>query len=385
MEKYISILRDLIQFESVNDGEDEVCKYIANLFEGYDNVETEIIPSYPGRSNVIVKLKGSEKGKVFAISGHLDVVAAGEGWTYPPFEGVVEDGKMYGRGTADMKAGVAAGIYTLLDLIEEKKDFPGEIWFIGTVGEEMGMQGALDLVEGGYLKDVDAIITPEPTKRDGENQGIFASKGSIMYAVHAEGKAAHSSMPEIGINAITAIADFIQKVQKKFDEVTANEDFQNKELGSTLNVFSIIQGGIQINSVSDKAFVKGNIRTVPEFGSEQSIGILEKAIEENNSDESRAKLSLELLQVLDPAEAQKDNDLIRALIESAPDKNVQIRPLIGTCELSRFIHISNDVQLLVYGPGLTKQAHVVDEYIELDEYVDTIRIFKDTAIKFLKM
>ncbi|WP_237037218.1 ArgE/DapE family deacylase [Mediannikoviicoccus vaginalis] len=385
MEKYISILRDLIQFESVNDGEDEVAKYIANLFEGYDNVETEIIPSYPSRSNVIVKLKGSEKGKVFAISGHLDVVAAGEGWTYPPFEGVVEDGKMYGRGTADMKAGVAAGIYALLDLIEEKKDFPGEIWFIGTVGEEMGMQGALDLVEGGYLKDVDAIITPEPTKRDGENQGIFASKGSIMYAVHAEGKAAHSSMPEIGVNAITAIADFIQKVQKKFDEVTANKDFQNKELGSTLNVFSIMEGGIQINSVPDKAFVKGNIRTVPEFGSEQSIGILEKAIEENNRDESRAKLSLELIQVLDPAEAQKDNDLIRALKEAAFDKNVQIRPLIGTCELSRFIHISNDVQLLVYGPGLTKEAHVVDEYIELDEYVDTIRIFKDTAIKFLKM
>lgn len=167
------------------------------------------------------------------------------------------------------------------------------------------------------------------------------------------------------------------------DEVTADPVLQNKNLGSTLNVFSMIDGGVQFNSVPDKAVVKGNIRTVPEFASEEAIALLEKAIEENNRDESRAKLSLELIQVLDPAEASRENDLIDALIESAPDKNVKIRPLIGTCELSRFIHISDDIQLLVYGPGLTQRAHVVDEYIELDEYVDTIRIFKDTALKFL--
>lgn len=83
---------------------------------------------------------------------------------------------------------------------------------------------------------------------------------------------------------------------------------------------------------------------------------MEKAIEENNQDDSRAKLSLELIQVLEPAEVSRENDLIDALIESAPDKNVKIKLLIGTCELSRFIHISDDIQLLVSGPGLTQQA-----------------------------
>ena len=152
-----------------------------------------------------------------------------------------------------MKAGVAAGLYMLLDFIEEKTEFNGEIWFIGTVGEEVGMQGALDLVEGGYLDDVDAIIIPEPTKRDGENQAIFASKGSIMYAVNAEGKTAHSSMPELGINAIMTLAEFILKVQKEFDEVTATKKYQNANLGSTINVFSMIEGGLQFNSVPNKA------------------------------------------------------------------------------------------------------------------------------------
>lgn len=384
MEKYIDILRDLIQIESVNDNEKEVAEYIEKLFKDYDNVETEIIDSYPNRSNILVKVKGKEKGKIFAFSGHLDVVEAGEGWTYPPFEGKVVDNKMYGRGTSDMKAGVAASLYAILEILEEGIEFNGEIWFIGTVGEEVGMQGALDLVEKGLLDDVDAILISEPTKGDDEHLAIYASKGSIMYTVNAKGRACHSSMPELGINAITTITDFVTKVQAKFDEITNDEKYQNADLGSTLNVFSMIEGGIQFNSVPENASVSGNIRTVPEFGSEQSIKVLEDAIEENNKDDSKAKLSLELIQVLDPALASKENDLINSLKESAKDKNIVVKALIGTCELSRYIHIRDDIQLLVYGPGVTKTAHIVDEYVELDEYSENVRIFKDTCLRFLE-
>ena len=384
MEKYIDILRDLIQIESVNDNEKEVAEYIENLFKDYDNVETQIIDSYPNRSNILVKVKGKEKGKIFAFSGHLDVVEAGEGWTYPPFEGKIVDNKMYGRGTSDMKAGVAASLYAILEILEEGVEFNGEIWFIGTVGEEVGMQGALDLVEKGLLDDVDAILITEPTKGDDEHLAIYASKGSIMYTVNAKGRACHSSMPEIGINAITTITDFVTKVQAKFDEITNDEKYQNADLGSTLNVFSMIKGGIQFNSVPENASISGNIRTVPEFGSEQSIKVLEDAIEENNKDDSKAKLSLELIQVLDPALASKENDLINSLKESAKDKNIVVKALIGTCELSRYIHIRDDIQLVVYGPGVTKTAHIVDEYVELDEYSENVRIFKDTCLRFLE-
>lgn len=384
MEKYNDILRDLIQIESVNDNEKEVAEYIESLFKDYDNVEAEIIDSYPNRSNIIVKVKGKEKGKIFAFSGHLDVVAPGDGWTYPPFEGKIVDNKMYGRGTSDMKAGVAASLYALLDILEEGIDFNGEIWFIGTVGEEVGMQGALDLVEKNLLDDVDAILISEPTKGDDNNLAIYASKGSIMYTISAKGKACHSSMPELGINAIMTVTEFIEKVQAKFDKITNDEKYQNEDLGSTLNVFSIIEGGIQFNSVPENVTLKGNIRTVPEFGSKDSIKILEDAIEENNKDENKAKLSLELNQVLDPAHASKENDLIDSLKESAKDKNVEVKALVGTCELSRYIHIKDDIQLVVYGPGLTKNAHIVDEYIELDEYYDSIKIFKDTCLNFLE-
>lgn len=387
MNKYMRILEDLIKIESVNNYEELVADYILDLFKDYDKVETETVVSYPGRNNIIVKLKGktaAEDSKIFAFSGHLDVVAPGEGWTHGPFSAEVIDNKMYGRGTADMKAGVAASLCAILDIIESGQDFLGEIWFLGTVGEEVGMQGALDLVEGGYLDDVDAIIIPEPTKRDDENQAIFASKGSIMYTISAQGKAAHSSMPELGINAIMTAVDYIDKVQEQFDEVTADPNYQNKNLGSTINVFSMIEGGIQVNSVPDKLVLKGNTRTVPEFGSKEAIRIFEDAIKANNMDDSKAKLSIEYDQLLDPAEAQKDNELIRSLIAAAPNKNVQVRPLIGTCELSRYINISEKIQLVVYGPGLTKNAHIVDEYVELDEYFDTIEIFKKLALNFLR-
>ncbi|MFP5527002.1 ArgE/DapE family deacylase [Peptococcus simiae] len=383
MDKYLAILQQLIQIKSVNDHEEEVAKYIADLFKGYDNVETELISSFPGRSNVLVKVKGTEKGKILAFSGHLDVVEPGEGWTYPPFEGTVVGNKMYGLGTCDMKAGVAASLYALMDILEAGTPFAGELWFIGTVGEEIGMQGAKDLVDGGHLEGVDAILISEPTKRNGENQAIFASKGSIMYTIQAEGRAAHSSMPELGINALTTLADFIRRVQDQFDAVTADPKLQNPNLGSTLNVFSVIEGGRQVNSVPDKVVLRGNTRTVPEFSTDPSIGIFEAAIAKNNQDPDRATLSLNLDQVLDPAEAATDNLLIQALKRAASDKNVRLRPLIGACELARYIHLSADIQLVVYGPGLTEKAHTVDEYIELDEYLDTIRIFKDLALDFL--
>lgn len=106
-----------------------------------------------------------------------------------------------------------------------------------------------------------------------------------------------------------------------------------------------------------------------------------KNVDANNENPENATLTLELNQVLDAAQAKKDTALIRALKEAGKDKNVQVRPLIGTCELSRYIHLG-DVELVVYGPGLTKMAHKIDEYIEIDEYEDTIRIFKDTAVAF---
>lgn len=384
MENKLKILQDLLALETVNDHEERSAKYIEDLFKDYDNVDTEIIPSYPGRSNIIVKVKGKEEGRVFAFSGHLDVVAAGEGWSYPPFEGTQEGNKVYGRGTSDMLGGVAASLYALLEILEGGAVFPGELWFIGTVGEEVGMQGALDLVEGGYLDKVDGILIPEPTKRDGENQAIFASKGSIMYRVEARGKTAHSSMPSLGINAIMAIVDFAREVQDKFDQVSQNPLYHNDNLGETLHVFSLIKGGLQINSVPDRASLGGNIRTVPEFGSQASMEILEEVAKKNNLDESKAKLTIHYDQVLDPAESGRDNRLIRALKEAGKGKNIQVRPLVGTCELSRYIHLGEDVELVVYGPGLTKQAHMVDEYIELDEYLETIDLFKKTALGFLQ-
>lgn len=133
-------------------------------------------------------------------------------------------------------------------------------------------------------------------------------------------------------------------------------------------------------------YLKPEDRGMKPYGHKEgddSIELLNKFIDENNKDESKAKLSLDLVQVLDAVESKKDSKLIEALKASAPNKNVCVRPLIGTCELSRYIHIKDDIDLVVYGPGLIKMAHKVDEYIELDEYYDTIEIFKKTALKYL--
>ena len=188
-----------------------------------------------------------------------------------------------------------------------------------------------------------------------------------------------TSMPELGINAIMTAAEFIQNTRKQFDEITNNPEYHNDELGATLNVFSVIEGGRQFNSVPDHVVMKGNARTVPEYDSARAVELLQAAVDKNNENPEKAGLTLELNQVLDAAEAKKESALIRALKEAGKDKNIQVRPLIGTCERSRYIHLPQDVDLVVYGPGLTKMAHKIDEYIEIDEYEDTIRIFKGMA------
>ncbi len=381
LEDYQKILGDLIQFPSINDGEEAVACYIKELFDQHQ-IESTIYPVEAGRANIVAKIKGSKPGKIFAISGHLDVVATGDvsSWKHDPFAGEIEDGRMYGRGTADMKAGVAAGAIALIELKESQIDFPGEVWFIGTVGEEIGMIGAKALVDEGILDDVDAVIIPEPTNG---NQAIYANKGSIQFQVTAKGKAAHSSAPHLGVNAIMTACKYILRVQERFDEISQDPKYHNSEMGNTLNVFSTIEGGSQINSVPDLAVFQGNVRSVPEFGTKEVCELFESVIEEMNQDPSNAELSIHYHQILDAAQSAKDSDLIKALLVSAKDKKIEVLTTAGATELSRYRQISDDIQMVVYGPGLTENAHIVDEWIDLEEYYDCIEILKETAIHFL--
>ncbi len=377
-EKKIKILQDVIQIETVNDNEVAVAEYFKNLLNEY-GIDSKLVEYSPTRANLVAEIKGEKPGKVLIFNGHSDVVAAGdpEDWTHPPFAGVIEDGKLYGRGATDMKAGLTALALAMIEIKEQDLLKAGTIRFIITVGEEIGMYGSKQMTEEGYVDDADAIIVGEP--KMGNGKIVTAHKGSVQYEIVSYGRSAHSSMPELGINSIQQIVDFIPVANEKIAEAASKGE--NEKLGRMLNAFTVIDGGDQINSIPAITKLKGNGRTVPEVDNEMFLDALNASIDEINN-QIEGRLELNIMQNNPAVESDFDTDLIQSFRNVA---NVEIEPvgMTGATDASNFGRIEKDFDLAIYGPGVMEVAHQVDEYVEIEDYLNFIDLYQKVAQDYL--
>ena len=374
----LKILADAIKIRTENDNEAKLAKYFQELLKKY-GIESKLVHYNPQRASLVCDLDGSKGyGKMLVVSGHLDVVTAGDEneWTYPPFGGEIHDGKMYGRGTTDMKAGLCALIIAMIELKEEGANFKGKIRLAATVGEEVGMYGSKQLVEEGYIDGADGFLIAEPSS---SNRIINAHKGSLQYEIIATGKPAHSSMPEIGIDSIQLMVDYINETNKRFAK--AFNEAENKQLGKTLNVNTVIDGGTQINSVAGKTILKANARCVPEVNNDKVVEIIEEVISDLNG-KNQGKLELNILQNNPNAVSEKDNDLVKAILNSL-DKKIPVEALAGATDASNFGRISDKYDLAIFGPGEASVAHIIDEFVEVDDYLKFIDVYKNTIKNYL--
>lgn len=374
----LKILADAIKIRTENDNEAKLAKYFQELLKKY-GIESKLVHYNPQRASLVCDLDGSMgSGKMLVVSGHLDVVTAGDEseWTYTPFGGEIHDGKMYGRGTTDMKAGLCALIIAMIELKEEGANFKGKIRLAATVGEEVGMYGSKQLVEEGYIDGADGFLIAEPSS---SNRIINAHKGSLQYEIIATGKPAHSSMPEIGIDSIQLMVDYINETNKRFAK--AFNEAENKQLGKTLNVNTVIDGGTQINSVAGKTILKANARCVPEVNNDKVVEIIEEVISDLNS-KNQGKLELNILQNNPNAVSEKDNDLVKAILNSL-DKKIPVEALAGATDASNFGRISDKYDLAIFGPGEASVAHIIDEFVEVDDYLKFIDVYKNTIKNYL--
>lgn len=372
----IKILQDVIQLETPNGNEEIVALYYKNLLEAH-GIESQLIQYTDGRTNLVAELKGQEDGKILAVSGHMDVVDAGNPdlWTYPPYGAEIHDGVMYGRGTTDMKAGLTALIIAMIELKESGQDFAGTVRLLACVGEEIGMLGSKQLTDLGYTEDIHGMIIAEPSTPYYNTK----HKGSIQYQVIAYGRAAHSSTPEKGVNTIQLINDFINKTNVEIDEAAATAE--NDMLGKMLNVFTMIEGGNQINSVPEYTVLSGNARTIPEVGNDVVVGIFNDVIEEINAN-GQGTLELNLLQNNQYADGANDSALVDLI--KVEDPQAENRGLSGATDGSNFTNVDNKFDFVIYGPGRIGSAHTIDESIEVDQYLDFIDRYVNIYKGFLK-
>lgn len=396
----IQLLADIIELQTENNNEIEVCHYLKNLFDKYD-INSKILKVNEQRANIVAEIGSGSP--ILALSGHMDVVDAGnqDNWTYPPFQLTEKDGKLYGRGTTDMKGGLMALVITLIELKEQNQLPQGTIRLLATAGEEKEQEGAKLLADKGYLDDVDGLMIAEPT-----GSGIYyAHKGSMSCKVTATGKAVHSSVPFIGDNAIDTLLEFYNQFKEKYSELKKNdtkheldvapmfksligkeisEEDANDASGLTA-VCSIINGGKQFNSVPDEASLEFNVRPVPEYDNDFVESFFQNIINDVNSN----KLSLEIPSNHRPVTSDKNSKLITTIKDVASSYIEQgeifVSALVGTTDASSFLGDNKDnVDLAIFGPGNPLMAHQIDEYIEKDMYLKYIDIFKEASIQYLK-
>jgi len=376
-EEKISILQDIIRIQSVNDNEKEIAEYFQKLLIDY-GIDSELIPwnDSSTRSNLVATVKKGE-GKVLGISGHLDVVEAGDesDWTYPPYDAHIEDNKLYGRGTTDMKAGVAALVIALIEIEEEDIPFEGTVKLLLTVGEEVGELGAKQLTDLGYADDLDTLLIAEPTAYN----ITYAHKGSMNYTIKTFGKLAHSSMPEKGINAINDMNILSARLNEAMDTATAT--YTNEILGDFTHSITVISGGTQVNSIPDQATIQGNIRSIPEFSNDRVIDLLERVIGEVSQEiEGEVELTLDFNK--QPVESKPDSQLIE-VIQDQFNKKLPLKGLPATTDAAEFTKAENTFDVVIFGPGEPSLPHQVNEFVKIDDYLNFIDLYRKIYPQYL--
>lgn len=409
-DKKQQILSDIIAMETVGDNEKEVCEYFKSLFDEYD-IPSEVVELEDGenRANLVAELKGDAEGKTLVYSGHADVVSAGdpEDWSHDPFELAEEDdGRIFGRGVTDMKAGLAAMAIAMVELKENNEKLNGTLRLIITSGEESEMPGSEAANERGDMKDADALIVSEPSN----GAIVTAHKGSFQYKITVTGKEAHSSMPQLGINSIDITRQLMDKIDEKITDYL--EDHKDEDLGETFNVFTRMDGGDQVNSVPAKTILFGNARTTNTFDNEAVLDIVKSSIEEV-SENTKGKISVDVLEDAEAIVRPEDSTLVEAIQKANKEqdhdeawavafkqlleekdpaslglpkeliKDIDVDTLIkkyeenphpvfkadGVTDASFLLKDNSDADFALFGPGISPLAHKVDEFMYLDDYL----------------
>ncbi|WEV40487.1 ArgE/DapE family deacylase [Lactobacillus sp. ESL0681] len=397
-EQRMQILSDLVELHSVNGDELPVANYLKKLLDNA-GIKNEILPlkGATNRANLVAEV-GSGK-PVLVISGHMDTVDVNEDkWNSDPFKISKKGDLLYGRGTTDMKAGLAAMVIALIELKEKQVEIPGTIRLLATAGEEVGQPGAEQLQQAGYLDDADALLIGEPS---GYNRSVYASKGEININLLAKGKTAHSSMPFMGINAVENMLELLNQIKQRMHELS--EDKHNEVLGDTVFNIDVIHGGNQVNAIPGTANAELNIRTIPELTNETIIAELQSVVEHYNADhQGQIEMSVgmdivpivgdpnaKLVQVVHAAaksyvQQQKQSAAeLKAMQQEASLLGQTYEPgmilnegVSGGTDASKFL-INNQTGFayLVYGPG-SNTPHQDNEYVSEQMYLDFIEIYK---------
>lgn len=374
----LSFARALIAAPSENPGgtEDAAAAIASEILTGM-GASPETIRSAEARPSVVASI-GSGGRPCLAWNGHLDVVPAGDPstWTHGPWEGAVEDGRLIGRGAADMKGPVAAALAAAAAVGRAGLDLAGTLTFHLAADEEhLGMYGTKVLWERGLL-DQDACIVGEPS----DLQLGLAERGGAWITATARGRAAHGSQPHLGVNAITSMARLLLRLPE------ALPDREHPLVGRPSVNAALITGGSAPNVVPDRCEVSIDRRTVPgETDPAEVLAPFERLAKAIGARHPEVDLSFEINGWTEAAETTPDS-LIAQVARNAVAVERGARPAdVGFTGITDARFYINDAKIptVILGPGSLSVAHTANEWVLVDDLVAAARIYARIFVEIL--
>jgi acetylornithine deacetylase/succinyl-diaminopimelate desuccinylase len=381
----IDLLRELIRAPSyigLPRQEEQVAKILAAYFEQH-SIEFVVEEIRPGRPNLLATVAGKNPGRHLIFCGHTDTVAPNAITTMDPFAAEIREGRMYGRGAADMKGAVAAMAAALVALKKFDGLEKGAVTFAAVIDEEMESLGAEALINSGITAE--GAIVGEPTA----NQIAIGHKGLEWLEIEFLGKATHGGTPEKGVNAISAAAKFARIVEEEL--VPAFQLRRHPVLGGPTINLGTIRGGDQPSTVAARCRIQLDRRWVPAETIEQVFGELEEIL--TRVREAMPGLNTELRRmpggmatmVHGPLEIAGDHPLVRATQQARAEVCGEAGALTAFPAWTDAALLSREAKIpcLVCGPGDLSLAHSAEESIAIAEVEEAVKLYALTAIYFL--
>jgi succinyl-diaminopimelate desuccinylase len=345
----------------------------------------EHTPEHP-RINVVGRFDGTASGPGVHLNGHFDVVPVGLGWTRDPFGGEIVDGRLYGRGSCDMKAGLAAAVFAAEAVRRAGVRPAAPIEISGTVDEESGgFAGVAWLAENRWIsrERTKAVIIPEPF---GVDRVCVGHRGVYWFEVVAEGRIAHGSMPYLGVSAIEGMSHLLDLVRDElgpalFARVTAMPVVPDGSRHATININGI-EGGqpaddVPSPCVADRCRAVFDRRFLIEEGLERTRAEIAALVQKAQARMPAVRFSIEDRLIFEPTRAPEDAPVIGALTDAIRRVTGATAALVaspGTYDQKHVARIAGVPHCVAYGPGDLALAHQPDEYCRVDDIVAATKV-----------
>ena len=360
----VSLTKSLVRLDTINPpGRERDCARMLGAMLEERGFSVNFFEFAETRTSVVARIGGNGSKPPLCLTGHIDVVALGSRkWTKDPFSGETDGDRLFGRGSSDMKSGIAAMLLASMNISRKLNDTAG-IVLVLTAAEEGGCIGSQHLAQTQLLGKAGGMIVGEPTS----NYPFVGHKGSLKFHARFRGVSAHGSMPELGDNAIYKAAKAVAKLEK-FDFQTPKHPVMG---APTMNV-GTFEGGQGVNMVPDEASIGVDVRTV--------AGMDHKAVLSRLKELLGKEAELDVFSDMNAVWTEPEQEWVQRVFEIS-GRHLGSRPSAKTAtyntDAGNLLKVYAGAPTVVLGPGEPQQAHQTDEYCSMTRILQSVEIYEE--------